>query len=111
MKNKKNFSLSDEEICFLDEIIIKGTTEDGVKFRPSDWIDRLCGTLANFDRQKMSYSIYLRPLVFNKMNCLAVKQQLKELNPGVYNFIMNFALENKLMVIKCADFKKQIKQG
>ena len=98
-----------EEICYLDEIIIEGMTLDNVKFRPSDWVDRLCGMLAIFDdNQKISYSPYLRPLVYKDMNCVAVKKSLQEKNENVFRFIMQFAKDNNLIVADCARFKKHV---
>lgn len=97
------------DICYLNELIIEGLTTDGVKFRPSDWVDRLCGTLAGFDQHKISYSQYLRPIVYNDMNCVAVKKQLQEENPSVFKFIMQFAADNKLLVVDCANFLDQIR--
>ena len=99
---------NNDEICYLDEIIIQGLTTDGIKFRPSDWVDRLCGMLAVFDRQKVSYSPYLRPLVYKDMNCVAVKKELQEQSQSVFDFIMQFATDNKLIVVDCAKFKNQI---
>ena len=69
--------IDNNEICYLDELIIEGLTLDGKKFRPSDWVDRLCGMLAVFDQQKVSYSPFLRPLVYKIMNCVAVKKDLE----------------------------------
>ncbi len=101
----------DNEICYLDELIIEGLTTDGVKFRPSDWVDRLCGMLAVFENQKVSYSPFLRPMVYQEMNCVAIKKQLQEVSPDIFNFIMQFAADNKLLVVDCAKFKNQINQN
>lgn len=97
-----------DNICYLDELIIEGVTTSGIKFRPSDWVDRLCGMLAAFDNQKMSYSPYLRPLVYANMNCVAVKKSLQQENPNIFKFILQFANDNELIVVDCAKFKKQI---
>lgn len=99
--------IDNNEICYLDELIIEGLTLDGKKFRPSDWVDRLCGMLAVFDLQKVSYSPYLRPLVYKDMNCVAVKKELETKKPSIFNFIMQFASDNQLMVVDCAKFKLQ----
>lgn len=104
-------SAINNDICYFDEIIIEGLTTDGVKFRPSDWVDRLCGTLAGFDQQKVSYSSYLRPIVYNDMNCVAVKKQLQEENPNIFKFIMQFATDNKLLVVDCTNFLQQIEHS
>ncbi|MBP9743458.1 MAG: DUF3579 domain-containing protein [Burkholderiales bacterium] len=101
----------DNEICYLDELIIEGVTVDGDKFRPSDWVDRLCGMLAVFDQQKVSYSPFLRPLVYKNMNCVAVRKELETKRPSVFNFLMQFAADNRLLVVDCAKFKQQVTTG
>ncbi len=99
------------EICYLDEIIIKGITTTGDKFRPSDWVDRLCGMLADFENQKMSYSPYLRPLVYNNMNCVAIKKTLEQKSSKIFKFIIQFATDNHLVIVDCAKFKQQIENN
>ena len=91
--------INDDQVCYLDEIIIKGVTVNGETFRPSDWVDRLCGMLAVFDQQKVTYSPFLRPLLFNDKNCLAIKKNLENKKPSIFNFIMQFAADNQLLII------------
>lgn len=105
MKNNNNDKI-DQELCFLDEIIIAGMTSNGEKFRPSDWVDRLCGMLMQFNNQKMLYSAFLRPMVYKDMNCIAVKKKLQNENPEVFDFIFQFAKDNDLAIYSCGDFKK-----
>ena len=93
------------ELCYLDEIIIEGKTSEGKKFRPSDWVDRLCGMLAAFDRHKVAYSPFLRPMMFKNMQCVAVKRTLEQESPDAFEFLMQFARDNKLVVTDCANFK------
>ncbi|RTL03169.1 MAG: DUF3579 domain-containing protein [Proteobacteria bacterium] len=95
------------DICYLDEIIIEGQTESGKRFRPSDWVDRLCCILADFQDKKFSYSPYLRPMMFRNMQCVAVKRQLADLSPEVFNYIMQFAKDNHLVITDCANFMKK----
>lgn len=97
------------EICYLDEVIIEGQTADGKKFRPSDWVDRLCGMLAQFERHKVSYSPYLRPMMFKEMQCVAIKRELEDKSPSAFSFLMQFANDNKLVVTDCASFKDKAK--
>ena len=92
------------DICYLDEIIIEGQTIDGKKFRPSDWVDRLCCILADFHGKKFSYSPYLRPMLFKNMQCIAVKRQLADYSPAMFEHIMQFARDNKLVITDCANF-------
>ena len=103
--------ISDNDICYLDELIIEGMTLEGKKFRPSDWVDRLCGMLAVFQQQKVSYSPFLRPLIYRNMHCVAIRKELENKSPSVFNFIMQFAADNRLVVVDCAKFKQQINQG
>ena len=100
----------ENEICYLDELIIEGTTTEGKKFRPSDWVDRICGMLAGFKQQKVTYSDYLRPLVYKSVNCVAVRKQMEQDLPDTFTFIMQFANDNKLIVVDCAKFKHKIEQ-
>ncbi len=102
---KKEFMSDNVDICYLDEIIIEGKTVDGKKFRPSDWVDRLCGMLAEFEGQKVAYSPYLRPMMFKDMHCVAVKHELKQALPEMFKLVMQFAADNKLVVTDCANFK------
>ena len=53
-------------------------------------------------------SPYLRPLVYKDMNCVTVKKELQEQSQSVFDFIMQFATDNKLIVVDCAKFKNQI---
>ena len=110
MSDMLNDDYNDNEICYLDELIIEGMTVDGKKFRPSDWVDRICGMLAGFKQQKVTYSAYLRPLVYRGINCVALKKDMEEALPDIFTFIMQFATDNKLLVVDCAKFKHQIKQ-
>jgi hypothetical protein len=93
------------EICYLDEIIIEGRTANGDKFRPSDWVDRLCGMLADFELKKVSYSPFLRPMMYKDMQCVAVKKELESKDCDVFDFLMQFARDNQLIVTDCANFK------
>lgn len=97
--------MNDNEICYLDEVIIEGKTAEGKKFRPSDWVDRLCGMLAQFDRHKVSYSPYLRPMMYKGMQCVAIKRTLEDKSPAVFRYLMQFAKDNNLVVTDCASFK------
>lgn len=99
------------DICYLDEIIIEGQTINGKKFRPSDWVDRLCCILADFENKKFSYSPFLRPMLFKDMQCVAVKRQLADVNPNLFAYVMQFANDNKLIITDCANFIKKASQG
>ena len=111
IKDNEFNNFDEQDICYLDELIIEGITTNGTKFRPSDWVDRLCGMLADFDNQKMSYSPHLRPLIYKNMNCVAIKKSLQDKSPNVFKFLLQFASDNNLIVVDCAKFKKQISES
>lgn len=83
----------------VDRIIIEGIKEDGNKFRPSDWCERLATTLASFgDDQRLHYCKSAHPCRINGINCLVVERDLEIKSPESYLFLMAFASENKLKV-------------
>lgn len=83
-----------------EEIIIQSLTREGKKFRPSDWVDRICSSYATFgEDRKLRYSPYLKPEMIDGIRCLAVDLQLKEENPEGFEELMQFASENQLNII------------
>ena len=80
--------------------IIIGRTADGRKFRPSDWVERLCGIMSAFGAKKrMKYSPYLNPVDYEGLNAVFVDAQLGEIEPMAYRFLLHFARDNGLEVI------------
>ncbi len=74
-------------------------TEDGRRFRPSDWIERISTTMATFgDNHRLHYSDSARPRMVEGEKCLVVDPALKESNPAGYDYIMGFVKANKLQV-------------
>lgn len=83
-----------------EEIIIQSLTRDGKRFRPSDWVDRICSSYATFgDDRKLRYSPYLKPEMIEGVRCLAVDMQLKATNPEGFEELMQFAEENQLNIL------------
>jgi hypothetical protein len=82
-------------------IIIEGIKQDGNKFRPSDWCERLATTLASFgEDQRLQYCKSAHPCIINGINCLIVDRVLETNSPESFNFLMSFARENKLNVLE-----------
>ena len=82
-----------------ERIIIEGIKEDGNKFRPSDWCERLATTLASFgEDQRLQYCKSAHPCLINGINCLIVDRDLEFKSPESYEFLMSFAKENKLNI-------------
>ncbi len=83
-----------------EEWLILGITPGGRSFRPSDWTERLCGTLANYNNKgRWVYSDYAQPILHQGQAGIRVKTALQTINPGVYTFIMDFAYDNRLKII------------
>ena len=81
------------------KIIIQGINAQGKAFRPSDWAERVSGTLATFKNCRINYSPMLQPTVHqNGYKCILLDPKLKELSPHIYQSILNFANENNLTI-------------
>lgn len=82
------------------DIIIRGITASGKKFRPSDWAERLAGVLTTFGHdRRTSYSPYVHPTLIEGIPCVIVSPQLQEAEPLAYNFLLGFANDNGLEVL------------
>lgn len=83
------------------KIIIKGVTSKGQTFRPSDWAERMSGTLASFKDSRIHYSPLLQPSVNHEgYKCVLLDPKLKETSPEVYKAILEFAQNNDLNICK-----------
>lgn len=83
-----------------EEIIIQSLTREGNRFRPSDWVDRICSSYATFgEDRKLKYSPYLKPEMIDGIRCLSVDMQLKTANPEGFEELMQFAEENQLNIL------------
>ncbi len=80
--------------------IIKGVTENGDKFRPSDWAERMCGNLCTFKNRRMVYSPTLRPAVIDGYKCVIINAVLADTQPSLFKQLMEFAKKNKLELIE-----------
>lgn len=84
-----------------NKIVIKGVTKDGKKFRPSDWAQRLATAVGT---QTASRRIKYHPRVsislIDGVNCVIVANELKDEDPMLFAFLMEFAESNNLDTIK-----------
>ncbi len=80
-------------------IVIEGVTTQGSTFRPSDWAERMSGTMATFKNSRIHYSPLLQPGVNNEgFKCVLLDPRLKESSPQVYHAILDFAKTNNLKI-------------
>lgn len=89
-----------------NEFIIQGITSSGRAFRPSDWAERLCGVMSCFRPEgsggrhaHLQYSPYVRPTLLDGIKSVVVNEQLREVEPLAYHFVLNFARDNDLQIV------------
>ena len=81
------------------KIIIEGVTAQGKPFRPSDWAERMSGTMASFKNSRILYSPLLQPSVNREGHkCVLLDPELKESSPEIYQAILDFAKTNHLKI-------------
>jgi len=80
------------------KIIIEGITQDGKKFRPSDWAERVSGNLSTFENHRIYYSPLLRPSYKAGNRCVVLDPSLKDSHPKLYQYILDFAKTNNLKI-------------
>ena len=94
------------------QYFIKGLTQDGCSFRPSDWAERLAGAMSSFRpggnaggiTAFIGYSPYCEPQLIDGVKCVLVNEALRELEPMAWDFVMNFARDNALQVADATDW-------
>ena len=88
------------------EVFIQGVTRDGRTFRPSDWAERLAGTMSCFrpdggpGGRLIGYSPYCVPRELGGVKGVLVDAAaLRDMEPMAWDFVMNFARDNGLVVV------------
>lgn len=89
------------------EFMILGISNAGRQFRPSDWAERLSGVMACFrpedsgDRNAhLKYSPYVRPTLLNGVRAVVVDENLVNIEPLAFHFVLNFARDNDLQIVQ-----------
>lgn len=92
--------LRDRFLCA--PFVILGLTRQGKTFRPSDWAERLTGTLASFcpRQKKLCYSKFAMAGHYEKHKAVFVEAGLAQEDPESYAFLIGFACDNDLEVVK-----------
>jgi len=88
------------------ELCIQGVTHQGKTFRPSDWAERLAGAMSCFRPDGVTggrgafigYSPYCVPRQDGAIKTVIVSEALRDLEPMAWDFVMNFARDNDLVV-------------
>jgi hypothetical protein len=89
-----------------NEVFIQGITRDGRTFRPSDWAERLAGVMSSFrpggaaPGSHLSYSPWCVPRIIDGVKTVVVHRDLRAAEPMAWDFVMNFARDNNLVVLE-----------
>ncbi len=78
------------------KLIIKGVTESGGKFRPSDWAQRLATAAGTTSGGRIRYHPKVAVVMREGINCVIVDSSLEEEDPTLYTFLTGFAKNNQL---------------
>ena len=90
------------------EVIILGVTISGQTFRPSDWSERLAGVMSSLrpggavPGDHLSYSPWCVPNTIDGNKCVIVHTVMRDDNVMAWDFVMGFARDNQLQVVKAA---------
>jgi len=89
----------------VTKVIIQGLTQSGNKFRPSDWAERLCGAVATYDKnRRITFHPSVSLATYENVKCVVVNTALEQEDEMLYNFLLDFAAENNLNVIRSESF-------
>jgi hypothetical protein len=99
--------ISSARVAEPKRFFIEGRTADGKTFRPSDWAERLAGALSSFRPDGtarnagafIGYSPFCVPRYLCGVKGVLVDEQLREIEPMAWDFVMNFARDNELVVL------------
>ena len=86
----------------MRQLLIIGVTEEGQRFRPSDWAERLAGVMSSFrpggaqPGSHLNYSPWCIPTVIDGVKCVIVNRDLRDHEPMAWDFVINFAKDNDL---------------
>jgi hypothetical protein len=91
-------------------LMIIGKTKNNENFRPSNWNSRLSSIMtlqlnhqynhSPKGRKNIAegFSPYVMPTFYNKETALFLDDNLRNVNPNIYNCVMKFAQENNLLI-------------
>ncbi len=87
------------------KVIIQGITTDGGTFRPSDWAERLCGSVASYGPgRRIIFHPNVRLASIEGVKCVVIDASLEEDDEMLFEFLTDFASENKLQILKTDNF-------
>ena len=83
----------------MNYLFITGKTKEGIRFRPSDWSERLFGCVKSLDMEEYEACKGLVHLINLRGNKgILISTELEEVNPRLYLFFQGFIDKNNLQV-------------
>jgi hypothetical protein len=83
----------------LAEFVIQGVDKEGVKFRPSNWNERLSDMLATTGKDgRTVYSSYVHPATIQDIPSVVVRFSLESVDPQGFELVRQFVVSNQLQV-------------
>ncbi len=87
------------------KVIIQGITLDGGKFRPSDWAERLCGAVASYGPgRRIIFHPNVKLASIEGVKCVVIDASLEEDEEMLFDFLTDFAEENRLQILRTDTF-------
>ena len=87
------------------KVIIQGITQEGGKFRPSDWAERLCGAVASYGPgRRIIFHPNVQLASMNDVKCVVIDASLEEEDEMLFDFLTAFADENNLQILHSDTF-------
>lgn len=78
-------------------IVIRNLDRNNKKFRPSDWVDRLAGAAARYERGAVRYDARVMPCCrCEQTRCLTVDRHIADDQPHVLETVLSFMEINQL---------------
>lgn len=88
-----------------EKVIIRGLTQDGGKFRPSDWAERLCGAVATYGPgRRIIFHPNVRLASIGGVKCVVIDAALEQQDERLFEFLIEFADDNKLQIERTTNF-------
>lgn len=77
--------------------LVFGFNQDGIKFRPSDWMERIASLYGCYSQNnRLCYNKYLMPIRYEGQRCLFISDKLEHENPKAYRHVMEMVQSNQL---------------
>lgn len=77
--------------------------KNGRTLRPSDWVERISGIMAQFGTDHRLRYGSVRPCFVKGKKCLLVKKSLQQENPAAFEYVAAFVRSNGLQMCDISD--------